>query len=205
MANLFVPPLLIDRRLIYINISAVKWIALTILLTLTTPALSVDSLQAKFAKRDRNKDGKLSREEVSLSFAKFKFTQDDRNKDGFLNQSEIERVAQKLSAKANPNTYNPINPIVPKANNIRVFNYIFYRKDPKDTKGWNRLDLYLPKVKGFSTLLWIHGGELHSGDKPKVSEVAKLFVAEGYGVKTPKYTARILLCITQARLPHPYY
>ena len=147
MANLFVLPLLIDHGLIYINMSAVKWIALTILLTLNTPALSIDSLQAKFAKRDRNKDGKLLREEVSSSFAKFKFTQANRNKNGFLDQSEIERVARKLSAKANHNPYNPINPIVPKANNIRIFNDIFYRKD---TKGWNQLDLYLPKVKRFS-------------------------------------------------------
>ncbi|HBU59915.1 MAG TPA: hypothetical protein DEB48_08760, partial [Verrucomicrobiales bacterium] len=96
---------------------AVKWIARTILLALPLSALSADSLPAKFAKRDRNKDGKLSREEVPASFAKFKFAQADRNKDGFLDHSEIERVAQKLSAKENPNPSNPINPIVPKANN----------------------------------------------------------------------------------------
>ena len=166
---------------------AVKWIARTILLALPLSALSADSLPAKFAKRDRNKDGKLSREEVPASFAKFKFAQADRNKDGFLDHSEIGRVAQKLSAKENPNPSNPINPIVPKANNIRIFNNIVYRKDPKDTEGWNQLDLYLPKVKGFTTLLWIHGGGLHSGDKSKVSEVANRFVAEGYGVALVNY------------------
>jgi len=187
VANLFVLPPFIDRGLIYINMSAVKLIGLTILLTLTLPALSADSLPAKFAKRDRNKDGKLSREEVPASFAKFKFAQADRNKDGFLDKTEIERVAQKLSAKENSNPSGPINPVIPKANTIRIFRDIVYRKDPKDTKGWNKLDLYLPKIKGFSTLLWIHGGGLHSGDKSKITEVAKRFVAEGYGVASVNY------------------
>ena len=93
MANLFVQPPIINRGLIYISMSAVKCVALTILLALFIPALLADSLPEKFAKGDHNKDGKLSREEVSLSFAKFKFTQVDRNKDGFLDQSENKRAA----------------------------------------------------------------------------------------------------------------
>jgi len=164
-----------------------KLIALTILLALSLPALSADSLPAKFAKRDRNKDGKLSRKEVPASFAKFKFTQADRNKDGFLDKTEIERVAQKLSAKENANPSAPVDPVAPKTNTIRIFRNIVYRKDPKDTKGWNKLDLYLPKTKGFATLLWIHGGGLHSGDKSKITEVAKRFVAEGHGVASVNY------------------
>jgi len=187
VANLFVLPPFIDRGLIYISIRAMKLIGLTILLALPLSALSADSLPAKFAKRDRNKDGKLSREEVPASFAKFKFAQADRNKDGFLDKTEIERVAQKLSAKENSNPAGPINPVIPKANTIRIFRDIVYRKDPKDTNDWNKLDLYLPKAKGFSTLLWIHGGGLHSGDKSKITEVAKRFVAEGYGVASVNY------------------
>ena len=187
MANVFVLPPFIDHVLIHTNMNPVKLFSPITLLALTLPALSTDSLPEKFAKRDRNKDGKLSREEVPASFAKFKFTQADRNKDGFLDKTEIERVAQKLSAKENSNPTGPINPVVPKTNTIRIYRDIVYRKDPKDTKGWNRLDLYLPKTKGFATLLWIHGGGLHSGDKSKITEAAKRFVAEGCGVASVNY------------------
>ena len=165
----------------------VKFIGLTILLALTLPALSADSLPSKFAKRDRNKDGKLSLKEVPASFAKFKFAQADRNKDGFLDAMELERVAKKLAAKEDANPSELVDPVVPKPDATRIIRDIIYRKDLKDTKGWNKLDLYLPKTKGFATLIWIHGGGLHSGDKTKIAEVAKRFVAEGYGVASVNY------------------
>ena len=164
-----------------------KLTGLTLFLTLTFSALSVEPLPAKFSKRDRNNDGKLSREEVPASFTKFKFAQADRNNDGFLDAMELERVAKKLAAKEESNPSEPIDPVEPKGGAIRIFRDIIYRKDPKDTKGWNKLDLYLPKTKGFTTLLWIHGGGLHSGDKSKITEVAKRFVAEGYGVASINY------------------
>ena len=144
-------------------------------------------MPAKFAKRDRNKDGKLSREEVPASFAKFKFAQADRNKDGLLDAMELERVAKKLANKEETTSSEPVDPVVPKADAFRFFHDIIYPKDPKDTKGWNKLDLYLPKTKGFATLIWIHGGGLHSGDKSKITPVAKRFVAEGYGVASVNY------------------
>ena len=145
--------------------SLVKLSGLSLFAALVYPALSAESLPEKFAKRDRNKDGKLSRDEVPASFAKFKFAQADRNNDGFLDAKELERVAQKLAAKDKGAPANPIKPIVPKAGAIRIVRDIIYRKDAKDTKGWNKLDLYLPKTKGFATIMWIHGGGLHSGDK----------------------------------------
>ena len=160
---------------------------LTLFLALTLLNLSAEPLPAKFAKRDRNKDGKLSREEVPASFAKFKFAQADRNKDGLLDAMELERVAKKLANKEETTSSEPVDPVVPKADAIRIFHDIIYRKDPKDTKGWNKLDLYLPKTKGFATLIWIHGGGLHSGDKSKITPVAKRFVAEGYGVASINY------------------
>ena len=167
--------------------SLVKLSGLSLFAALVSPALSAESLPEKFAKRDRNKDGKLSRDEVPASFAKFKFAQADRNKDGFLDAKELERVAQKLAAKDKGAPANPIKPIVPKAGAIRIVRDIIYRKDAKDTKGWNKLDLYLPKTKGFATIMWIHGGGLHSGDKSKIETVAKRFVAEGYGVVSINY------------------
>jgi len=164
--------------------SPVKLTGFTLFLTLTIPSLTAEPLPPKFAKRDRNKDGKLSREEVPTSFAKFKFAQADRNKDGFLDAMELERVAKKLSAKENPNSSEPIDPVIPKTDTIRIFQDIIYRKD---SKSGNKLDLYLPKTKEFATLIWIHGGGLHSGDKSKITEVAKRFVAEGYGVASVNY------------------
>ena len=164
-----------------------KLTGLTILLALSFPTLSAEPLPTKFAKRDRNKDGKLSREEVPESFAKFKFAQADRNKDGFLDSTELERVAKKLTPKGESNPSKPVNPVTPKAEDIQIIRNIIYRKDPKDTKDWNKLDLYLPKAKGFATLTWIHGGGLHSGDKSRIAEVAKRFVAEGYGVASINY------------------
>ena len=156
-------------------------------MVLTLPALPAGALPEKFAKRDRNEDGKLSREEVPASFSRFKFAQADRNKDGFLDAKELERVAGKLAAKEQPNPAEPIDPVIPKAEAIRIFSDITYRKDAKDTKGWNKLDLYLPRTKGFATLVWIHGGGLHGGDKSKISTVARRFVAEGYGVASVNY------------------
>ena len=122
-----------------------KLTGLTLFLALTPLSLSAEPLPAKFAKRDRNKDGKLSREEVPASFAKFKFAQADRNKDGFLDAMELERVAKKLATKEETTASEPVDPVVPKADAIRFFPDIIYRKDPKDTKGWNKLDLYWRK------------------------------------------------------------
>ncbi len=79
----------------HINMGTVKLTGLIAIMALTLPALPAEPLPEKFAKRDRNKDGKLSREEVPASFSRFKFVQADRNKDGFLDAKELEQVAKK--------------------------------------------------------------------------------------------------------------
>jgi acetyl esterase/lipase len=46
----------------------------------------------------------------------------------------------------------------------------------------------LPQGKtGYPVVFWIHGGELHSGDKSKITEVAGRFVGEGIGVVSANY------------------
>ena len=165
-----------------------KLTGLTLFLALTLLNLSAEPLPAKFAKRDRNKDGKLSREEVPASFAKFKFAQADRNKDGFLDAMELERVAKKLAAKEETNPSEPVDPVEPKAGAIRIFRDIIYRKDPKDIKGWNKLDLYLPaKAKNFPVLIFLHGGGLQAGDKSRLDQVGRRFALHGIAVVAPNY------------------
>ncbi len=164
-----------------------KTAIITVALAMAFSPISADSLPEKFARRDRNKDKKLSREEVPESFSRFKFAQADRNKDGFLDATELEQVAKKLADKEKNTASVPIGPVTPATGTIRVIRDIPYRKLPGGTKDLNKLDLYLPRAKGFAMLIWIHGGGLHGGDKSNINEVARRFVAEGYGVASLNY------------------
>ncbi len=149
--------------------------------------LNADSLPEKFARRDLNKDNQLSREEVPESFSRFKFTQADRNKDGLLDAGELEQVARKLSEKEKKTTSSPADPVLAAEDTFRLMLNVAYRKDPAAKGDSNKLDLYLPSTKGFATIIWIHGGGLHGGDKSKINNVARRFVAEGYGVAAVNY------------------
>ena len=51
-----------------------------------------------------------------------------------------------------------------------------------------KLDLYLPREgKGFSTLVWFHGGGLKSGNKEGAKKVAESLAKAGIGVVVPNY------------------
>src|SRR4051794_39546252 len=53
-----------------------------------------------------------------------------------------------------------------------------------------RLDLYLPRAaKGFSTLVWLHGGGMTGGSKEDKStqQIARTFALAGIAVAVPSY------------------
>src|SRR5262249_27506582 len=44
-----------------------------------------------------------------------------------------------------------------------------------------KLDLYLPKAKGFTTIVFIYGGGWHTGSRKSVSPIGEKFQSLGYG------------------------
>lgn len=108
----------------------------------------------------------MPREEAPKSFHKFKFDHSGRNKDGFLDKREMGWVSEKLTGKKQATPAKPTVSIAPQAGRMTVIRGVVYRKDDNAFKGRNKLDVYLPRgKKGYPVLFWIHGGELHSGDK----------------------------------------
>ena len=147
-----------------------------------------DSLVKRLKKLDRNKDGKLARDEAPKSFRRFKFDIADRNRDGLLDAQELNRVSEKLAAKKKAAPVKTAKQIVPVNGKMRMARNIVFQKDNGASNGRNRLDLYLPRdKKEFPVIFWIHGGGLHSGDKSKIADVAARFVAEGIGVASTNY------------------
>jgi Ca2+-binding EF-hand superfamily protein len=73
------------------------------------PALSPSEAAQNLIKvNDANKDGKLSKNEVNLSFRVKRFNTVDKNKDGFLDEAELEnsysKSAQVQEKKASDTT-----------------------------------------------------------------------------------------------------
>ena len=67
---------------------------------------------------------------------------------------------------------------------MRIFENIQYGQFVE-----NILDIYLPKKKGYDTIVYFHGGGLTSGDKAEkhTVEVGKAFAGQGYGFVSVNY------------------
>ena len=59
---------------------------------------------------------------------------------------------------------------------MRVFKDVEYKKQTSC-----KMDMYLPEIDGFQTIVWFHGGGLTSGDKEGGERLAPAFVEAGYG------------------------
>ena len=49
------------------------------------------------------------------------------------------------------------------------------------------LDAYLPEQKGFSVIIWFHGGGLETGDRKRCKDMAAYTVERGYGLVSVEY------------------
>lgn len=128
---------------------------LLILLAITTAAAQQPDL---FNIWDRNKDGKLSREELPEG-ARKNFERIDSDKDGSISKTEHEAVAARMGQRSKA-------PARPLPENVDAKLNIAYAatENPRQM-----LDLYLPKRhatdKPLPVVVFIHGGGWKAGDK----------------------------------------
>jgi len=137
-----------------------------------------------FDRFDRNKDGKLSRDEMP-EFIRDRFDEIDKNKDGFVSREEDDAFLRR-GGPGGPGGAGGRLSLPP---TVQVKKDIPYAatSDPRQT-----LDLYLPKApKGNGPLpvvVNIHGGAFKMGDKNMgVREIADLVASGEYAAASINY------------------
>ena len=144
------------------------------LLAITTAAAQQPDL---FNIWDRNKDGKLSREELPEG-ARKNFERIDSNKDGFISKTEHEAVAARMSQRGKAPARSTARPL---PENIDAKLDIPYAatENPRQM-----LDLYLPTKratdKPLPVVVFIHGGGWKAGDKSGGIGNVGRFVSSGH-------------------------
>ena len=120
-----------------------------------------DRAEKFFARQDKNKDGKLSRDEFPSRQVRL-FDRIDTNKDGFISmEEEITYRQSRLSSRQQPSGRSR-QPQVPEG--TRVERDIVYAR-----VGSRKLllDLYVPPKRSapLPVIVWIHGGGWRGGSK----------------------------------------
>tara|TARA_R110002096_G_scaffold173997_4_gene349576 strand:- start:13223 stop:14338 length:1116 start_codon:yes stop_codon:yes gene_type:complete len=126
----------------------------------------------RFTNWDRNKDGKLTKDELPQPLQK-NFERVDTNKDGAISLEEHLAVT-KRNDPARPERGNVGNDQFTKLSDLDYAG----NDNPKQ-----KLDLYLPKELGDDPLpvvCWIHGGGWKAGDKSNGTKVARLATTGSY-------------------------
>jgi len=154
---------------------AVGWVAVVVVAAAASAGLA-DQAADLFKKNDKNKDGKLSREEFPKQFRRM-FDSIDANRDGLLTLEEDRAFRRARSAGRRPGGQGPQRSF---GENVKITRDIPYAgtKDPRQM-----LDLALPKKpagdKPLPVVVFIHGGAWRAGNKSSgLGRVAK-YVATG--------------------------
>ncbi|MEM1296523.1 MAG: alpha/beta hydrolase fold domain-containing protein [Verrucomicrobiota bacterium] len=126
----------------------------------------------RFTNWDRNKDGKLTKEELPQPLQR-NFERVDKNKDGSISLEEHLAVAGRPS-NPRPNRGDGGGDGFTKLSDLDYAG----NENPKQ-----KLDLYLPKNGGDGPLpvvCWIHGGGWKGGDKRNASKITRLVSSGTY-------------------------
>ena len=142
----------------------------------------VPALPRRVARFDKNRDGKISESEMPAKLRSQLLKRYDANQDRALDAAEL-RAYMADRRKSAGQAQAPAD-----SASVRVIKDVAYVRGAEYKQDQGKLDLYLPQATPrFPVLMWVHGGGLHSGDKSKSEEVARRFVAHGFGVVSVNY------------------
>ena len=135
------------------------------------------SLSERFDRQDRNRDGKITAEELPRPDL---FQRLDRNGDGIIERSEIETAPSsrnRLRSAGSGDLEVPDEPPHTPHLNLR------YAEIEGVDPNLLSLDLYVPKdAKGAPVMMWLHGGSWQVGDKSgaRRSPMRDFFLGKGW-------------------------
>lgn len=133
-----------------------------------------------FDRADKNKDGKLTRDELPEQVRRF-FDQMDLDKNGSISREEDAQIRQRLQQRRNQNQAQQ-QPRLPEGT-------VAHRNIPYVENGGPRqqLDVYVPaKAEGkLPLVVWIHGGGWQNGSKERTQ--ALYLLEHGYVVASINY------------------
>jgi acetyl esterase/lipase len=146
-------------------------IRVPLLCLLSASVAFAQSTAERFAKLDKNGDGKVSRQEAAGTALERRFDAIDRNKDGFLTPEEAPRGRRAAEATAAVDAAGIVT-----TTDIR-YAAVPPGVDPSDLS----LDIHAPKnaVK-LPVMIYIHGGGWRTGDKKAVGTKPAYFTERGY-------------------------
>ncbi len=157
----------------------IRWLPPAALLFCTGIASAQPPGGSPFDQFDRNKDGKLSRDEMP-EFVRERFDEIDKNKDGFVSREEDQAFLSQM--RPGPGGRGGPGGRFAVPDSIKVEKNIPYAatNNPRQI-----LDLYLPKTprsdKPLPVVVNIHGGAFRMGDKSMgVREIAALVASADY-------------------------
>lgn len=171
------------------------------------PSDRSQTLIDRLAQLDKNKDGKLSRNEAPQQLKNF-FDRIDTDQDGFLDPEELKQIPNRRNRQRQQNNRQgqSTEQLLKSApEGVIIEPDLAYREG--DSKAW-RLDLVRPKAAGDTprpAIVFIHGGGWRSGDKRRGYFIsgAQEYAQKGYVCVTVNYRltgeARFPACIEDVK------
>jgi acetyl esterase/lipase len=158
------------------------------LLAQESPRPAVSGLAERFKQFDKNGDGKLTPEEFGQPGL---FKALDPDGDGVLTSEEVKAFAGKRAtpgATSKPDAPANVNrQPVARAGMKTQFNVRYAQRDGVEAKS-HSLDVYTPlQATNAPVIVFIHGGNLHSGDKADVGELPAWCERLGYMLVSINY------------------
>jgi len=164
-----------------------RWLFLSLILSLCLGLVCAQAGQSpaaesRFDRWDRNRDGKLTAEE--LPYPRL-FQRADVNGDGEVTREEVAgigRVLRRTDIEAN-------NQRDDRAGfDGRIRRDGRYREAPHVESRFHSLDIYAPRdAKDLPVMVYVHGGGWRLGDKGRVGLKAKFFVESGFVFVSANY------------------
>ncbi|MEO0447135.1 MAG: alpha/beta fold hydrolase [Verrucomicrobiota bacterium] len=143
-------------------------------------ASAASAQSSRFDNWDKNKDDKLSREELPEPLRK-NFDRVDKNGDGSISRAEDAAVGANRNAKGKGKGNRPRNPAPNLPDSIEVLKDLPYADNDNPRQA---LDLYLPRSrdaeKPLPLLVFIHGGGWQSGSKDGAGRRLAPFLESGH-------------------------
>ena len=156
-------------------------LALLFTLICATPLLAqaARGAEARFKRFDKNKDGRISAQELGMPAV---FPKADRNGDGFVTPDEFAAFLEQRQGKRRDKAAPRRTPAPARAaEDLHIERNIRYRDTSGVEPDLQSLDIYAPKrAKNLPVMIYIHGGGWQRGDKAAVGSKPAYFCSHGW-------------------------